>query len=64
MPAETEDRMKPGRKRDCELWAWCERYGLDPRVSSTRRKMTSAMLNALSHCKSEEARRILLGISK
>lgn len=52
---------KPGRKRVAELQAWMERYNLPE--SHIRRDLPDSLLNQLSHCKTEECRRIILGIS-
>ena len=51
-----------GRPRDLVRDAWVQRFGL--KTNRPRGLLSSAMLNTLSCCKSDEARRILLGISE
>jgi len=48
-----------GRKRNKILWAYIERYGLTPKQGTLANKM----LVQLALCRSEEARRLLLGVS-
>ena len=52
---------KLGRKPDLERIAWSERYNLTAKQTQMLRH---ADLDQLCHCRSEEARRIILGISK
>jgi hypothetical protein len=57
--------MNPaGRPLDnLERHAWCERFGLN--LGSDRRNyMTDAFLAQLSLCRTDEARRLLLGVSE
>jgi hypothetical protein len=52
----------PGRPIEACRWAWMLRLGL--RYKKPSRNLPDAILAQLSYCRSDEARRIILGISK
>jgi hypothetical protein len=55
--------MNLGRKPDLERMAWMERVGW-PRTAKHIQQMTPKLMDQLRRCKSDEARRLLLGVSK
>lgn len=52
---------REGRPQDLVRAAWTDRYRLSER---RRRMLTDAFMSQLSCCKSDEARRLLLGMSR
>lgn len=56
--------MKKGRKA-CEIRsAWSERFNLKLNGHQRNNHLPDKMMHQLSHCKSDEARRLILGISE
>jgi hypothetical protein len=53
-----------GRKRDLVRDAWAERYGKDIRYIRGRYMFSEAGMAQLCRCRSDEARRLLLGIGE
>jgi hypothetical protein len=53
--------MKPSIRRDPLREAYTMRYGLSQKQ---RKSLTPPLLNQLQACKSEEARRLILGVSE
>ncbi len=53
----------PGRPIEPCRWAWILRLRLRNTLSR-RRLLSDAFLSQLSYCRSDEARRIILGVSK
>ncbi len=54
--------MKCGVKPDLRRYAYCDRFGIAPSASRIR-DLTEQFMDQLDRCQSDEARRILLGIS-
>lgn len=52
-----------GRKQNPRRKEFCERYGLTPRQMRSL-SIGGMLLDQLDRCKSEAARRLLLGVSK
>lgn len=50
---------RSGPPEDLERSAWAERFGL---TRKQRRMLTDAMLRQLCRCRSNEARKLLLGV--
>lgn len=55
--------MKAGRRPDKEREAWTLRFNLEHWKRRTR-KLPASLLEQLSFCQSDEARRLLLGIQE
>jgi hypothetical protein len=63
MSSEGEAMSNPyGRPRDLVRDAWAIRFGMS--YDDVYRLLTVAMMNQLSRCKSDECRRLILGISE
>ena len=54
--------MKPGPKQDLVREAWMLRFGLT--YEHARRELSDSLIAQLSYCRSDECRRLILGISK
>jgi hypothetical protein len=55
--------VKVGRKRFPEVEAWCERFGMEYPIHPSV-GMPGRLTSQLCTCKSDEARRLILGISE
>jgi hypothetical protein len=53
--------MKVGRKPMLECYAWALRFGV---LLENPRKLTSSLCWQLCQCRSDEARRLILGVSQ
>jgi hypothetical protein len=50
-----------GRKIPADKQAWCERFGI---TGKQARNLSDSLMAQLSYCRSDECRRLILGVSE